>query len=279
MEKKRIISRHVLTEKVPLIVAALWMIIGQYLPLITVSSAVDPFYDKLSENNFFIDLLFIAMMLFSIILVIIFERWFYPEYKSSLKLDGFLRGMAAAFPVILFIIAYRIFKASVGFEVIHQPTLYSVLQGLRAGINEEAAFRGIAVALLLRQFRKPKNIWVPAVFTGVFFGCSHLLNILAGDDPANVMLIVVFASVFGVIFGIIFTFSGNLWPVVIVHALYDGFVFIAEDMDMPNWPVYLEVALFAVIMILYLIALNRKKDKLSEYWDTRWKNRNPASME
>lgn len=179
--------------------------------------------------------------------------------------------MLVALPVIVFIIVYRLFKVAMGFEVVHTPTLFNIFQGLRAGINEEAAFRGIAVALLLRQFRSARNIWVPAVFTGLFFGLTHLLNLFSGDELVNVLVNVVFASAFGIIFGVVFTFSGNLWPVVLLHSLYDTLAFISEDMDMPNWPVYTEVALFCVIMLVYLLVMHKKRESLAAYWDTRWK--------
>lgn len=183
--------------------------------------------------------------------------------------------MLVALPVIVFIIVYRAIKVAVGFEVLHSTALFNILKGLRAGINEEAAFRAIAVALLLRQYRRADNIWVPAVFTGVFFGCTHFLNLLSGDEFFNVLVNVVFASSMGVILGVIFTFSGNLWPVVLIHSLYDTLAFLAEDMDMPDWVVYTEVGIFIVIMLAYLLALHRKRDSLAAYWNTKWKNAEP----
>ena len=51
--------------------------------------------------------------------------------------------------------------------------------------------------------------------------------------------------------------------------------FLAEDMDMPDWPVYTEVGIFIVIMLAYLLALHRKRDSLAAYWDTKWKNAEP----
>ncbi len=273
MKSRKIVTRHVLADRIPLLAAAVLMIIGQYLPKVAVAAAVEPLSEFISDSDLLLSLYFIVVILFSLLLVLLFERWFYPEYEGSLKGKGFGRGMLAALPVIVFIIAYRVFKAALGYEALRAPSLFTILQGLRAGVNEEAVFRGIAAALLLRQFRSAKNIWVPAVFTGVFFGCTHLLNLFSGDTVLNVLVNVVFASSVGLIPGVIFTFSGNLWPVVLVHSLYDTLAFLARDLGMPDWPVFTEVGIFAVIAVVYLLVLQRKRAELAAFWDGKRKNR------
>ncbi len=274
MKNRRIVKRHVLTEKVPLIVAAALIIIAQYMPNMIVSLALDLLYERLGQPEILLQAYSLCVILVSILIVLGFERWFYPEYESSLKLKGFGRGMRTALPMFILIPAWFAFRLAMGYALYDGAEVNTLLQGVRAGINEEAAFRGIATALLLRQFRSEKNIWVPAVFTGIFFGCSHLVNLFSGEELANTLLNVIFAASFGIIAGVIFTFSGNLWPVAILHSLYDTLAFcITEEEAAPGWPVLCEVGLFMAGAVIYAILLRRKSGMAVALWAEKWQNR------
>ena len=90
--------------------------------------------------------------------------------------------------------------------------------------------------------------------------CTHLLNILSGDEVLNALVNTVFASAFGVVFGVLFTMSGNVWPIVILHFLYDYLAFTCTSSDdMPASIVYLEVVAFVIIAIIYVAILMKKK--------------------
>lgn len=274
MGSKGIVRKHVVTEKIPLIAAAVLMLVAQYLPNFAVSAAIEPLYEKLGQPDILLRMYGVFVILVALLLVLIFERWFYPEYESSLKLKGFGRGMLVALPVILFVFAWLAFRLAMGFATFYGVTAGTAIQGLRAGMNEEAAFRAIAVALLLRQFRNERNIWVPAVFTGAFFGCTHLLNLLSGDELLNTAVNTVFAASFGIIFGIIFTLSGNFWPVVILHSLYDTMAFCVEGAeDAPDWPVYCEVGVILIGAVIYLVVLHRMRGRASALWEKKWNYR------
>lgn len=82
-----------------------------------------------------------------------------------------------------------------------------------------------------------------------------------------------FAVFFGIIFGVIFTLSGNLWPCVILHSLYDTLAFMITSVeDSPDWPVFGEVSAFLTIMIIFLILLYTRREEASRLWDRKWKN-------
>lgn len=200
-----------------------------------------------------------ALMVASVLLDMLFKRWFYPEYEGSLGVKGFGSGMIQILPLAVFIILCRVVKIAAAYET-YTGDFYAGFLAFRAGLNEEIYFRAIAVALVLRAYRKPNNIWVPAVFTGVFFGCTHLLNILSGDEVSNALVNTVFASAFGVVFGVLFTMSGNIWPIVILHFLYDYLAFTCTSSDaMPASIVYLEVVAFVIIAIIFVAILMKKR--------------------
>lgn len=276
MDKKLIIKKHTIADRFPLILAAVLMMAGQYFPMTAASYIAEPLSGIPALEESALTIFAVLAIILSFVMLWAFRRWFYPEYEGCCGLKDLGYGMKAALPVIIFIIAWKVFKVAVGFELFKITSFYPVLMGSRAGINEEAAFRGIAVALLLRSFRSEKNIWIPPVFTGVFFGCTHLLNILAGDEILNTVVNTVFASAVGVLFGILFTMSGNIWPVLIAHSLYDALAFASIDNDMPDAVTLIEVGAFIVIMVIYLWVLHRNREKAAALWDRKWKNGKPA---
>lgn len=262
-------KNHVLVTRFPIISAIIWIVIGTYLPTTTAATIVDPFYDSNPDLARF--LLFIIADVISIISLCLFDRWFSPEYETSLSGKGLSYGFAISLPIILFIIAYKIFKIVVGYETYQVIDMESILMGSRPGFGEEAFFRGIVVAMLLRHFREENNIWFPAVFTGVIFGATHLTNITSLSDIADMWLNIIFAMAFGVVFGIIFTLCGNIWPCIFIHTLYDTLVFsVTVADDSPMSAVYFELGAYCVIMLIYLYVLKRQSKKTVALWNHKW---------
>ena len=263
-------KNHVLVTHFPIVSAIIWIIIGIYLPTTSAATIVEPFYD--SNPDLARTVLFILVDIIALVSLFIFDKWFSPEYESSLGGKGLLYGFAITLPLIFFIIAYKIFKIVMGYEIYQSLDMESILMGARPGFGEEAFFRGIVVAMLLRKFRSEKNIWFPAVFTGVVFGLTHLTNITSLADIADMWLNVVFAAVFGVAFGVIFTLCGNIWPCIFLHTLYDALaVSVTLPDDYPMAATYFEVGAYVVIMIIYLFVLMKHKEKAVALWNDKWK--------
>ena len=71
--------------------------------------------------------------------------------------------------------------------------------------------------------------------------------------------------------GVIFTLSGNIWPCIFLHSLYDTLAFSSTSADAkPDMAVYFEVAVYCIFMILYLILLYGKREKASALWNRKW---------
>lgn len=271
MKKKKIVSKHVLADRFPLLCAILWMLIGIYGPNTAASTLVEPIYEK--DPDFAFLLFFSAVIVISMIIWALFERWFYPEYEGSTGTKGLVRGFKYAAPVILFVIGYRIFKVSAGFEKMDPITLDTILRGCRPGFNEEIFFRGIAVTLLLRKYKdNPRKIWFPAVITGVLFGLFHLTNVTSLEDFEYLWISIAFATIAGILFGVIYTLSGNLWGLIFLHSLYDIFSNMFESTEaMPDAVVYIEVFIFFLFTAGYLVYRIKHSDKASRLWKEKWK--------
>lgn len=246
------------------------MLLGIYGPNILVATLAEPLYETNQQLAFLV--FFGGVIVISMLMWVLFERWYYPEYDGSMHIKGISRGFRYAAPVILFMIVYRIFKFSVGFEKMYPIDLDSILRGCRPGFNEEIFFRGIAVTILLRKYKNSNKIWFPAVITGVLFGLTHLTNIESLEELKYLSVGIIFATICGILFGVIYTLAGNLWGLIFTHSLYDIFSNIFESTDaMPDAVVFIEVFIFFLFMIGYLYYLHKHRDKAKELWNQKWK--------
>jgi membrane protease YdiL (CAAX protease family) len=89
-------------------------------------------------------------------------------------------------------------------------------------IFEEAAFRGIVLAVFLSKYTERKSI----IFSSVGFGLMHLLNLVTGGELVWVLGQIVWAFIIGLFYGYVFVRTRSLLPPMIVH--YLGNVFISS---------------------------------------------------
>ena len=272
MNDKPKYSKHFLADKIPLILAAVLMLAVSMLPSMGLELIIEPFYNE--SNGLALQMLWcIGQIIITVLLMVLFEKWFVPEYEGSMGSKGFSYGLKLSLPVLIFWTVWISAKALMKLIDLYPPDFESIVKGLRPGVSEEIAFRGIAVALLLRRYRKPQNIWVPVVFTSVFFGLTHITNIKKTEDVMPMLLTSVFAIVFGIILGVIFTLSGCIWPTVIVHSLYDIALICSDVPDTaPDWPIFVDVGGTVVLMVLFLLFFLRRKSNASALWNTKWHN-------
>lgn len=272
MRNKEKISKHFLADKIPLILAAVLMLAVSMLPGMVLSMIIEPFYNETNAKTLVL-LWCVSQIVVTVLILILFEKWFFPEYEGSMKMNGFSYGMKLTIPVFIFWAVWMTIKVITKQSVYYPPDLEAIIKGMRPGICEEIAFRGIAVALLLRKYRKPENIWVPVIFTSVFFGLTHFMNITEPGDFLPITVTSLFAIVYGIVLGIIYTFCGCVWPTVILHSLYDIALNCIENAESSvEWLVFVDVGGMTVLMILYLIYFLKTRVQAVSLWDTKWHN-------
>ncbi len=89
------------------------------------------------------------------------------------------------------------------------------------GLSEELCNRAISAETLLEHFgTDKKGIWKAAVISGVLFGCLHFFNLKYGDF-LKVLVQVIAATATGILYAAIYFRSGNIWLMVMLHALHD----------------------------------------------------------
>jgi CAAX amino terminal protease family. len=189
--------------------------------------------------------------------------------KGSTK--SFLSGMAISWPLFIYCIAVFLVtyipadKSELTALDIGQWSLFLVLM-LLIGIFEEILCRGILLELMLRKWGNTrKGIFLSAFMSSLVFGFAHLVNLIGAADMLIATIAqVLYATLFGVFFAAVYLCSQNIWVVVLLHAVYDGFAMIVEarmpvvspDTTAPGLAV-LSVVIF-IPLCLYGVFLMRK---------------------
>jgi len=142
-----------------------------------------------------------------------------------------------------------------------------------AGMGEELFFRGIIQRLLIKWFRSP---WAGIIVTAAIFSAIHLQ--FYGFLPRMML---------GILLGAIYWYSGSLWPAILAHFIYDGFLIFLAYLDpakiSSNTPVDIggPLAIQALVSLALIIVVLRWMHKKSTnsfesfYASDRIDHRNP----
>ena len=154
----------------------------------------------------------------------------------SFDKDGFLKGLKAGIPVIV----YSVMLILVSLSKLQGHTLVKgweivlfILFCLLIGVAEEGLFRGAVQELVMDAFAaKTKNQKkIAIIVASALFGSAHFINLRLGANLGSVILQVVSATAAGMLFGAICVQSGrNLWAAVVAHALMDCGAFVNDGM-------------------------------------------------
>ena len=171
-------------------------------------------------------------------------------------------------PVYLFIIGI-LSVYSRDLSLIALQNLILLLFGcLMVGFAEEYLFRGLLQSLFLKKYGSRKNgIFMSILFSSVFFGAFHLINLTNNDNSGQVLIQVVFAMFIGFFFGVLVLKTNKLIPIAITHGLINFFFSLAflpglkavEDVvddTVSIAPIILTLPLFIIGLLIY-----RKLDK------------------
>jgi membrane protease YdiL (CAAX protease family) len=142
---------------------------------------------------------------------------------------------------------------------------FVLINTLLVGISEELMFRGVLFHGSWSKFGAVKTVWI----TGIIFGGVHSLNGFITGDFAAATGQALGVLTMGVMFGALRLQLGSLYPLMIVHWLWDFSVFLgssgpsqaALDQFSPTLIMLTEIAIPFVInipLLLYGIWLLRK---------------------
>lgn len=90
------------------------------------------------------------------------------------------------------------------------------------GLSEEALSRG----LLLRVFL-PQGKWPAVLIPSVLFGVAHIVQLAQGMEISANLLQITNAIIFGVLYATVRLRVNSIWPLIVIHMLFDVFVAIS----------------------------------------------------
>jgi len=153
----------------------------------------------------------ILLVIVSVLAVIAFGGWREAGFARSVQFRGFLY----AIPPLLCPIFLLFFSGI----VVKDPVQIVMLLALTAmvGFAEEALCRGVVVQAFMQ-----KGLMRAALFSSLIFGFAHMIQIFYGASIGTGLLYSIYAALIGFGFAAPYIRSGGaIWPVIIVHALYD----------------------------------------------------------
>ena len=176
---------------------------------------------------------------------------FFFGFSSAFKKGNFLRGLLYSLPLIVSqaIILGGFFSENLGNPEANWKPWYLVVYGVFSvvgvGVREECIFRATIQNILAKKYANSvKGIWITAIVAALIFGLSHLTNVLFGVEPLAVLTQVISAACLGLLFGAVYLRSGNIWALILIHALVDiaglaGSTFLdisdIEDLNQLSW--------------------------------------------
>jgi membrane protease YdiL (CAAX protease family) len=104
------------------------------------------------------------------------------------------------------------------------PAIFlGILHMIGVGVREEVIFRGIiGNTLALKYATDKKGLWFAVIVSGLLFGGVHMNNIFHGVKLMGLIAQIVSACGAGLLFTAIYLRGGNIWILVLIHALVDA---------------------------------------------------------
>jgi membrane protease YdiL (CAAX protease family) len=119
------------------------------------------------------------------------------------------------------------------------------------GLSEELVYRGVILKTLLKNTSTLKAI----VYSSILFSLLHSVNIIGGATVMSVVFQLVMTFVMGFYFAGLAIKLNNLTLLIIFHFLWDFTLFIVPMVTMIKYPLYANIALLVLAIILCNIVI------------------------
>ena len=108
-----------------------------------------------------------------------------------------------------------------------EPTYRVILffiECLSVGFFEEILFRGIVLIFLVQSFSHMKGgIFLSVFVSSLIFGLFHIINFFDGATLSSTLLQMGYSFLMGMLWATLYLKTGNIWFIMILHALYNFF--------------------------------------------------------
>ena len=203
----------------------------------------------------------------SILALILWFNYFKPEYKWKPAPGVWVRSLILLLPMLVYwLLMFGMFGVVAGGMPFGALPLSSVLMAIMAGAAEEACFREIGISYLARQWRDENKIIPMALIPAVAFSLTHLTNFGSISDVSALLTQVLMTVLSGIFFSAVYLRTGNIWPLILVHALHDLLAFSAGAgvtamgvEEFPDWTTAYLIVIEAALAICGLFMLRKSK--------------------
>jgi membrane protease YdiL (CAAX protease family) len=151
-----------------------------------------------------------------------------PWWPAAVAGRPSARGLAWLAPVgLAVLVAFGAFAAEVARQAPRlEPARWRLLAVVAlttalVGFSEELMFRGV----LLRGLGRAGGLFRAMALSAVGFALLHAVNVLGGSPPAAVAIQVAITFLIGLCWGPLAVKLGALWPLMVVHWLWDFTLF------------------------------------------------------
>lgn len=197
--------------------------IGIILVMVVTSLCLRPVFNLIPEGTIkdLCTQLWPILRAYVIVLLLGF-RWCY-KHGNALKTFLAVLPHFLLYAVMLVVILVNV----MGDSSIEWKPAVSILIGIltlfRIGFAEESLFRGIvANAFGLKYAKDAKGVWLTVISSGLVFGFMHITNILSGVTFMSALSQSIIASLLGMFLTAAYCRGGNLWIMILVHAVTDS---------------------------------------------------------
>lgn len=252
--------------------AMVLMALVVYIPSFLFARGMKSFFPEFKEQ-FRPDILFdIALSLAALLL---FKRLFKGEFTGNFSCRHFGKGMLLLIPMLLFVVMNFL---SVDYaSLTTRQVVLCFFDALAVGLFEETAFRALASANFMRVRPDGRGLCLFALLSGLFFGLSHLVNIVTVHAPLDMTLLqVAVASGIGVLMSAVYFRTGSIVPGIVYHLLVDFPNFMLPEIEGEPEPASGSTIVVQCVLGLILAALGlwylrrRKRDAMKKIWEEKW---------
>ena len=221
----------------------------------------------------------------SILALIIWFRFFSPEYKWKPESGSWAKSFKLLIPLYIYWVilfgAFGYFEKSNPFGTIG---ISSLLTAIMAGTAEEVAFREVGISYLARQWKDENKIILMAIIPAVAFGLIHVTNSVTSMGFSAALTQALMALFIGVFFSAVYLRTGNIWPIILCHSLHDILASSAAvneealGIEFPDWFIPVLGVFEGLLFVCGLYMLRKsKRAEIIALWNHRWSSDTSAA--
>lgn len=268
MDKKT--RKHSICEKRPYIAIILSMLISMLLT--GIGGSIGETISGDAGN--------IGVCIFAGIAMLIFWRWFSPEFKGFVKpgapaKDICILMIPLGILIVLTLIEPLFFYHSFSFN----PSLSAVIMGIAAGFGEETMFRILTFAIVMRYVRKERR-FAAIIILALIFGLAHAGNLTQGADLVMTASQIFHSTFMAFLLTALYLGTGSVIFPIFAHGVYDFICFTTDPAVSGDGILTQQYSAgrllyeFIVVVIIGMIALcminKNKLYKVNEIWEKKW---------